>query len=765
MLCLVFLIAVLAAPGPPAVADGVLRVSPADSFSRVSERLARDPSIREVVLAAGTYRGAWTIPPPEPKGTEAQPLLIRPADGAVVVFDGARTLPDAKPVRDRPAVFSVTLAPGGWKEPPRIWEPDARVRYLLAADAGAVERFPGSYVMVGRTILFHTSDSLPPGKRRFLASGEDFGIEVRRPNVTVRGLVFRNFVQRAKWSAGVQIRADRVTVERCEVANASFGWTILADDGVLVDNVTRDVGGGVYVAGRGARVERNRFFKQRDRFVVPTYFQDDTAIEAYYPAETGIVRGNLSVGFENGILIKSERTPWTVEENTVVGGRIGIVTTDWHPENIVRKNVIADTDIPVQIGAPTPWSGLSHNCYDGIKPPSRDGWSEPGAVTGEPRFVDPRAEDFRLGEGSACLAVAGGPPIGAGEGIAGAGANGVARPASVAVQAGGAGDAGRTWHVSPGGRNGADGGPDAPVRTIQYAVDRARPGDTILLHPGLYDDPVRFARGGVEGRPITLRATEKWKAVLDGARRHAVLIELESAPFVVIQDVEIRWFRVSGIHLRGSPDVRVEGCRIWNAHWGGNWPQGNGVLAERSPRFTATRNVIFRMENGLYLLSSPGARIERNTAVANLYGAVIFIRSIAGSTCVNNSFAYQGNDAFVIEEDEGARDRLGDFRSDYNNFGVTLSPASAESPPQTLVPRDIDRHMAIDSKAILYYAEKPNPARRFRSLQEWRDFSSLDAHSIFADPLFVDSLHDDFRLDKGSPNRGAGEGGSDIGAL
>jgi hypothetical protein len=64
-------------------------------------------------------------------------------------------------------------------------------------------------------------------------------------------------------------------------------------------------------------------------------------------------------------------------------------------------------------------------------------------------------------------------------------------------------------------RDGAQGSKDQPVRTIQFPVDLARPGDTILIHPGLYSEPVRITRGGAKERPIVLRATERWQAILD----------------------------------------------------------------------------------------------------------------------------------------------------------------------------------------------------------------------------------------------------------
>lgn len=768
MLLPVLLLAALAAH--PVAKDGVLTVKPGGSLAQLSQRLAKDATIREVVFATGSYPGGFEIPALEKVDPETHPLLIRAAAGAVVLFDGGATLAKAKAVTGRPGVYSATIESVDKRQPPQIWEPGARMRYLLAADLDAVQHFPASYIVDGKSITFHTSDGKPPGSR-VVASARDFGIAVQRRFVTVRGIRFSNFVSRPKWSAGVQVHADHVTVERCDVANASFGFTLLADDGAVVDSTVRDVGGGVYMPAKRSRVERSRFLKTRDRFVVPTYWQDDTAIQGYYPAESGTIRGNLAIGFGIGILIKANPSPWVVEQNTLVGAgdKYGFMSTEWHAEAVFRRNVVAGYSIPAKL-ARANGPGLPDNCIDV-----------------DPVFAAAEKGDFRLASGSPCVAPAGeGEPMGAGEtarspekidlraaaaseaqeiraggSAVATGRAGATAPATTEER--GADDAPRTWHVSPSGRDGAAGKADAPLRRIQEAADRAAPGDTILLQPGIYADPVRFDHGGTEGKPITLRAAERWKAILDGARRHDSLVRLDEAPFVVVQDLEIRWFRVAGVRVVQSPDVRVEGCRIWNAHWDGNWPEGDGVQVDRSPRFTGTGNVLFNQEIGFELLWSPGSTITRNTAVANLYGGVALVHSLQGTTLTSNSFAYQGNDAFTISEAEGGKERLAGFTADYNNYGVTLQGGAPGDPP--LQPRPKDRQLFTQTKAIVYFEEKPIPYQRFRTMAAWREFSGQDAHSIFADPLFVDSVSGDFRLESTSPNRGAGENGGTIGAL
>lgn len=58
----------------------------------------------------------------------------------------------------------------------------------------------------------------------------------------------------------------------------------------------------------------------------------------------------------------------------------------------------------------------------------------------------------------------------------------------------------------PKANNTNSGTEDWPLRTIQAAADRALPGDTILIHAGIYREEVIPPRGGEEGRPITYQA-------------------------------------------------------------------------------------------------------------------------------------------------------------------------------------------------------------------------------------------------------------------
>ena len=65
--------------------------------------------------------------------------------------------------------------------------------------------------------------------------------------------------------------------------------------------------------------------------------------------------------------------------------------------------------------------------------------------------------------------------------------------------------------VSPTGNDGADGSPNAPLRTIQAALDRATPGTLITLAPGVYRENLVTVRDGRPGAPITIKGPESGK--------------------------------------------------------------------------------------------------------------------------------------------------------------------------------------------------------------------------------------------------------------
>ena len=321
----------------------------------------------------------------------------------------------------------------------------------------------------------------------------------------------------------------------------------------------------------------------------------------------------------------------------------------------------------------------------------------------------------------------------------------------------------RALRVAPGGKDeDGRGTKGEPFRTLQFAVDRALPGDYIMLAPGVYLGETYLSHGGVKDAPITIEAEKAGTVILDGVRKH-VLLRLEAAPHVRVRDLEIRWYPLptAGVYLADSPHFMLEGCNIWNDLWRGAsaWPDGQGVFAHRSPGFVAERNLLFRQNWGIELLQCPGSRIVNNTACQNVLGAVGLEFSVEGSEMMDNSFAFNGNDQIVIYTFDDAE--LKTFRSDYNNFGTVIRKKDVKPGQKLIEPRE--QIFRTGSKAMIQYGG--TTSKRFSTLAEWRKFSGQDAHSINADPRYVDVIGHDFRLGPDSPNIKAGRRRSAIGAF
>ena len=74
--------------------------------------------------------------------------------------------------------------------------------------------------------------------------------------------------------------------------------------------------------------------------------------------------------------------------------------------------------------------------------------------------------------------------------------------------------AGENFHVAMDGRDTHPGSLALPWRTIQQAVDRLRPGDTLRVRAGVYSENVTLRASGRPGQPIVIRSFEGERVIL-----------------------------------------------------------------------------------------------------------------------------------------------------------------------------------------------------------------------------------------------------------
>jgi len=126
-----------------------------------------------------------------------------------------------------------------------------------------------------------------------------------------------------------------------------------------------------------------------------------------------------------------------------------------------------------------------------------------------------------------------------------------------------------TIHVSPRGSNTAAGTEQAPLASVQAAVDRAAPGDTILLHDGVFacGRTILLSGTGTSDAAYRIEAAPNAKPVLDfGHVDHADEKQRAAARGVflsgdhwILEGLEICHAADNGLKIEGSHN-RVERC-------------------------------------------------------------------------------------------------------------------------------------------------------------------------------------------------------------
>jgi hypothetical protein len=294
-------------------------------------------------------------------------------------------------------------------------------------------------------------------------------------------------------------------------------------------------------------------------------------------------------------------------------------------------------------------------------------------------------------------------------------------------------------------------------------VDRAIPGDRVIVKPGFYSAGAVIRRGGTADAPLLVQAEQRGTVIIDGGRECDHLFEVHDAPHVTIDGFELRWFKSVAVTIQSSSNVIVRHCMIWNEPWlKGSRRTGSGILAEDAPNVEVDHCVFFALNRALLLRASPGFRVTHNTATALLHGVVTFqceqVQSVNG-VCINNSFAFGGSYQITLIMSDNAKNTL---TCDDNNVAMFLRPSVAAQVPaeEVLEPRDGDfQYYLRGVKAVGSDYGRPVP-----SLKEWRAMG-YGRNSIMKRPLYVDPWNHDFRLKPGSPNIGAGKDGATIGAM
>lgn len=347
-------------------------------------------------------------------------------------------------------------------------------------------------------------------------------------------------------------------------------------------------------------------------------------------------------------------------------------------------------------------------------------------------------------------------------------------------------------------------------KTIQAAVNAAKPGDTIVIAPGEYPERITFKPngGGKAEKPLTIQSEIRHEAVMHG-------FDTTNADYLIIDGLTIRSPKFDGVFI-GSDHVQVVSCLFEGI-------PGSAVRATSPHSEIVVRgNRVYRCQRG-FMVKGKNWLVEDNTVERlvftngetdyidffgeghimrrnNFFGTFekeIEKRHVDGfqthgegakDCIIEDNFIADCHQGILLEASKpgGVRDVIIRHNVIYNcwSWGILLKKNSEALIENNLiynshihgigVRRDTKKVEDVGSKAVARNNIIVN-ARTFiwrdqaSTLQSdynlgfrIRDLKGRRDHDRIADPLFTDPP-DDFTLRPGSPALNAAEDGGHLG--
>jgi len=218
--------------------------------------------------------------------------------------------------------------------------------------------------------------------------------------------------------------------------------------------------------------------------------------------------------------------------------------------------------------------------------------------------------------------------------------------------------AARTYYVSPRGSDTNPGSVDEPWRTIQKAADTLGPGDTAVLLDGNYEEGmVQFTRSGTQSDRITVRAQNKWGAVVRSTSGCDPAFSIR-ASYITVQGLRFSVSENNGgcgsytstnVAIRAWEEMNPRPSQPDSGHVGfiadgikvdADSARSEGVKSNQD--FTVIQNSEFG--NSIELFNSKNSVIRNNVVNGqNLWGISIFVKGGVRNAQVYNNVIYNKN--------------------------------------------------------------------------------------------------------------------------
>lgn len=381
-------------------------------------------------------------------------------------------------------------------------------------------------------------------------------------------------------------------------------------------------------------------------------------------------------------------------------------------------------------------------------------------------------------------------------------------------------DAGSVLYVSPSGNDANPGTAAEPWRTLQHAAEQAAAGDTIIIQPGTYAGGITHTTPGAAGRPITYRAASAGQTIIDGSGSARDAFFITAAPWVVVDGLRIQNADRAGLRVSLSAHVTIRNSILANnGTWGIFTDYADDLLIENNECYGSQAEHGIYVSNsgdrpwlrnnrchdnaasGIQINADPamrrpelgttgdgittGAVIENNVLWANgqAGGAAINLASVRDST-IRNNLLYDNLAGGIAGWDDGAGDAWGTrdntflhntivFDAGTGRTALNLQHGSTGNTvrnnvlagggslairfdPSSLAGWDSDYNLLYSAERLPAVAVDEETGEVY-ALAAWQALTGGDAHSLVAEPGFVDRGQDDYHLAAGSPARNSAD--------
>jgi len=205
-------------------------------------------------------------------------------------------------------------------------------------------------------------------------------------------------------------------------------------------------------------------------------------------------------------------------------------------------------------------------------------------------------------------------------------------------------------YVDKGQADCSDTGPGTsttPLCTINAAVGRTNPGDTVVVASGTYNELVNISRAGAAGAPVTYTAAPGATVIVAGQENG---FRISSESYIVVDGFHVRNTTSHGIIVKDSSNISVQDNEVSGAGAPALGSTARGITISTTTQSLVSGNTTHdNSDAGIFVGSgSTGNLVVGNISHNNARG---YVRAAAGidvraaSTTVSGNVSYDNEDS------------------------------------------------------------------------------------------------------------------------